>query len=188
MKSVRRPVVALSAMLVLVVDPGGRRPHRAARAGRLVGRAAAARRGRLAVRPLRGLRARAARRRLVGRGPRGRPVLDARRRRRARGDAGAGGGLPRHDVEPRDRRVGGRLRDREGGARGAHRRRVHPLVRRPTTRQSTRRIALAAGASIWLPGRAVRRGRAAARRAVVDRRGLRARGSRGAARPRRRSR
>ena len=45
MKSVRRPAVALVRHDRPGRDPGGRRPHRAARARRLVGRAAAIRRG-----------------------------------------------------------------------------------------------------------------------------------------------
>ena len=57
-----------------------------------------------------------------------------------------------------DRRVGGRLRDREGRAGRAHRRRVHPLVRRQAVDASDAR----APASIWLPAALFAARRAAA--------------------------
>ena len=112
-------------------DPGVRRPHRAARTRRLVGRAAA---GSTRIWPFApyfvfvpvlgvvwwGRCAPA-----TGTG-RSRPGSSSRCSSRRRP-------LPRHDGGCRTRGVGGGLRDREGRACRAHRRRVHPLVRWPAT-------------------------------------------------------
>ena len=157
MKSVRRPVVALSTMLVLVViqaiaDPTGLlalvgwsgalpQARRAVDAGRRTSSTSpccSASSGGSRCAPA------------TGSGPSSPGVVLAVHAR-------AGRRVLRHDVGSRDRRLGGGLRDREGRAGRAHRRRVHALVRRP--RPSGR--STSAG-SIWLPAIALRRGRAAA--------------------------
>ena len=100
---------------------------------------------------------------------RGRPLLDARRRRRARRHARAGRGMLGDDLGPRHRRLGGRVRDGEGCACGAHRGAAHAPVRREVGARPAR------ARGDLDSGRAVRGGGAARRRPVVDRRGVRTR-------------